>query len=354
MGFFLGLFSSATFGLIPLFTLPLIHDGVSPASVLFYRFLIASLTLGGVLVLRRERFHASAIDLCKLAGMSFMYTAAALLLFYGLNYMPSGVATTIQFLYPVMVMLLMIAFFHEQFSMITACSIVLAVAGVALLSIGGDSSRPVTLLGVGMMLLSGFCNALYITGIHVAGIRNMNGLVMTFYVLFFGAAFAFANAVGTGTFQPLSSWWEFMMAALLAVITAVLSNLTLVLAVQRIGSTLTSVLGVMEPLTAVFVGILVFNEPFTPALVGGVILISSSVIPFKNKRRGNPPFRHCRTAPANHIRNTRQQGFNSVKSLGKRWGGEEKAFCRKASPPLPTFFPTTQKSPLSNTGRRAR
>ena len=95
MGFFLGLFSSATFGLIPLFTLPLIHDGVSPASVLFYRFLIASLTLGGVLVLRRERFHASAIDLCKLAGMSFMYTAAALLLFYGLNYMPSGVATTI-------------------------------------------------------------------------------------------------------------------------------------------------------------------------------------------------------------------------------------------------------------------
>ena len=263
MGFFLGLFSSATFGLIPLFTLPLIHDGVSPASVLFYRFLIASLTLGGVLVLRRERFHASAIDLCKLAGMSFMYTAAALLLFYGLNYMPSGVATTIQFLYPVMVMLLMIAFFHEQFSMITACSIVLAVAGVALLSIGGDSSRPVTLLGVGMMLLSGFCNALYITGIHVAGIRNMNGLVMTFYVLFFGAAFAFANAVGTGTFQPLSSWWEFMMAALLAV--------------QRIGSTLTSVLGVMEPLTAVFVGILVFNEPFTPALVGGVILISSSV-----------------------------------------------------------------------------
>ena len=68
MGFFLGLFSSATFGLIPLFTLPLIHDGVSPASVLFYRFLIASLTLGGVLVLRRERFHASAIDLCKLAA----------------------------------------------------------------------------------------------------------------------------------------------------------------------------------------------------------------------------------------------------------------------------------------------
>ena len=379
MGFFLGLFSSATFGLIPLFTLPLIHDGVSPASVLFYRFLIASLTLGGVLVLRRERFHASAIDLCKLAGMSFMYTAAALLLFYGLNYMPSGVATTIQFLYPVMVMLLMIAFFHEQFSMITACSIVLAVAGVALLSIGGDSSRPVTLLGVGMMLLSGFCNALYITGIHVAGIRNMNGLVMTFYVLFFGAAFAFVNAVGTGTFQPLSSWWEFMMAALLAVITAVLSNLTLVLAVHRLDPDVRSRRhGTAHRRLCRYPRIQrtlyarprrrrdphqLFRHPrharqagsgHCPEIPEESGLSPQSDIPFKNKRRGNPPFRHCRTAPANHIRNTRQQGFNSVKSLGKRWGGEEKAFCRKASPPLPTFFPTTQKSPLSNTGRRAR
>ena len=290
MGFFLGLFSSATFGLIPLFTLPLIHDGVSPASVLFYRFLIASLTLGGVLVLRRERFHASAIDLCKLAGMSFMYTAAALLLFYGLNYMPSGVATTIQFLYPVMVMLLMIAFFHEQFSMITACSIVLAVAGVALLSIGGDSSRPVTLLGVGMMLLSGTAH------------RRLCGYPRIQRTLY---------ARPCRRRDPHQLFRHPRHA-------------------RQAGSG---------------------HCPEIPEKSG---LSPQSDIPFKNKRRGNPPFRHCRTAPANHIRNTRQQGFNSVKSLGKRWGGEEKAFCRKASPPLPTFFPTTQKSPLSNTGRRAR
>lgn len=67
------------------------------------------------------------------------------------------------------------------------------------------------------------------------------------------------------------------MAALLAVITAVLSNLTLVFAVQHTGSTLTSALGVMESLTAIFVGIFVFNEPFTPTLAGGVVLTSSSV-----------------------------------------------------------------------------
>ena len=146
----------------------------------------------------------------------------------------------------------------------------------------------------------------------------MNGLVMTFYVLFFGAAFAFANAVGTGTFQPLSSWWEFMMAALLAVITAVLSNLTLVLAVQRIGSTLTSVLGVMEPLTAVFVGILVFNEPFTPALVGGVILISSSVtLVMLGRQAGYFLIVACQRPDAKYFGDGIRDNFNFRVGLGR-------------------------------------
>lgn len=111
MGFFLGLFSSATFGLIPLFTLPLLHAGVTAETALFYRFLIATLTLGGLLAARGERFRMRGVDLCKLAGMSVMYMLAALLFFWAFSYLPSGVAATLQFLYPVMVMLIMIVFF---------------------------------------------------------------------------------------------------------------------------------------------------------------------------------------------------------------------------------------------------
>ena len=102
MGFFLGLFSSATFGLIPLFTLPLLHAGVTAETALFYRFLIATLTLGVLLAARGERFRMRGVDLCKLAGMSVMYMLAALLFFWAFSYLPSGVAATLQFLYPVM------------------------------------------------------------------------------------------------------------------------------------------------------------------------------------------------------------------------------------------------------------
>lgn len=279
MGFFLGLFSSATFGLIPLFTLPLLHAGVTAETALFYRFLIATLTLGGLLAARGERFRTRGVDLCKLAGMSVMYMLAALLFFWAFSYLPSGVAATLQFLYPVMVMLIMIVFFHERFSWTIALSIILAVSGVALLSSGpGDGGTSISLLGVGMMLLSALCNSLYIVGIQTARIPNMSGLVMTFYVMLFSALLSLVNALGTGTFQILTSWRELGIAALLAVVTAVLSNLTLILAIQRIGSTMTSVLGVMEPLTAVMVGILVFGEPFSPALAGGVALIAASVL----------------------------------------------------------------------------
>lgn len=281
MGFFYSIVSSAAFGLIPLFTLPLMKLGVSGATALFYRFAIATIVLGIVLAMRGERFRARGIDLCKLAGMSFMYTMAALLFFWGFKHMPSGVVATIQFTYPVMVMLIMTVFYHERFSWITATSIALAIAGVYLLSGGGDGDASakigMSLLALSL-LLSALCNAVYITAIYAARIPNMSGLVMTFYVLAFGAVISGGNSLLSGTFQPLHSWWELLLATLLAVVTAVVSNLTLILAIQRIGSTLTSILGVMEPVTAVAVGILVFNEPFSLSLVAGVALIAASVV----------------------------------------------------------------------------
>ena len=279
MGFFYSLLAAATFGLTPFFSIPLMRSGLSPQSVLFYRFLTATVIMAVILLPRRQILPPCRSDIPKLAGVSLMYMVAALTFFWSFAYLPSGVAATLQFLYPVMVMLIMIVFFHERFSWTIALSIVLAVSGVALLSGGpSDGGRSISLLGVGMMLLSALCNSLYIVGIQTARIPNMSGLVMTFYVMLFSAVLSLVNALCTGRFQALSSWRELGIAALLAVVTAVLSNLTLILAIQRIGSTMTSVLGVMEPLTAVTVGILVFGEPFSPALAGGVALIAASVL----------------------------------------------------------------------------
>ena len=280
MGFLYGLLSSAAFGLIPLFSLPLLRAGVSVQTALVYRFGIAALVLWGILRLRRERFALRGIDLCKLAALSVAYLVAVLFFFESFYHLPSGIAATIQFLYPVMVMLIMIAFFHERFSWTTGVAVVLALGGVALLSLAGPQSgaTSVSFWGVCLGLLSGLANGLYMIGLQVARVPNISGLVMTFYIMAFGALIAVADGLALGTLQWLATWPELVAAVLLALVTAVFSNLTLILAIQRIGSTLASVLGVMEPLTAVGVGIFVFSEPFTPPLAAGVALITGSVL----------------------------------------------------------------------------
>ena len=263
MGFLLALISSAAFGLIPLFSLPLLKDGMSAECVLFYRFFFGALAVFPIPVLRHERLAAPAGEL--------------LLMFQGFHYLPSGVASTLQFLYPLMVMLIMIVFFHEKPSLITASSVALAVLGVFLLS-GGEGEGTVSAKGIVLLLISALCNAVYISGLHVARIRSISGLSITFWVLLFGMLVSLVNALASGTFVWLHSWRETALAVLLAVITAAVSNLTLVLAIQRIGSTMTSILGVMEPVTAVTVGILVFHEPATAGVFAGVAVICAAVL----------------------------------------------------------------------------
>ncbi|MEG2004861.1 MAG: DMT family transporter [Bilophila sp.] len=274
-GFLYGLCSSTTFGLIPFFALPLMQQGMLFDSVLFYRFLIAGLLVGVILFVRREPFHATYRELGILAMLSGFYTAAALLVFMGLSYLPSGVVTTIHFLYPVFVALIMMLFFNEKRSPITITAILLATAGVALLSSGGDAGG-INLVGLVIVLFSALFNALYIVGMCRCGLR-MTGLKVTFYLLMFGSLYALLLLLVRNDFQRLDGWIMLLHVVLLALVTAVISNLTLVIAVRRIGSTLTSILGAMEPVTAVAVGVLLFHETLTTSLALGVLIILLAV-----------------------------------------------------------------------------
>lgn len=287
-GFFLGLFSSAAFGLIPFFTLPLMRVGVSAQTALVYRFAIASVITWVILKVAGEKLGVSRSDFLKLFCISFFYMLAVVTFFYAFSFLASGAVATIQFLYPLMVMLIMIGFFHEKFHWQTGLAAALAIVGVGALSCGPElapvldetsakAARPPfgsdLFWGVSLSLLAGLGNALYFVGIQVAKIGRVTGLGVTFYVMAFGTGFSLVNALATNSLQWISGWRELGLVFGLALVTAVLSNLTLIMAVKRIGSTLTSILGVMEPLTAAAVGVLVFGEPFTPGFAVGVVLI---------------------------------------------------------------------------------
>lgn len=275
-GFSYGIATSVTFGLIPLFTLPLMAKGMKFDSILFYRFLFAALALTGMMLLRKESFRIEKSDCPVLVLLGIFYTGSAMFLFWGYSFMAAGIATTLHFTYPVFVTLLMWILFREKASWVTLLAIGLAIGGVARLSIGDGEIR-LSAAGVGIVLLSAVAYALYIITVNKSRVRQMAGRKLTFYVFIVSTVLFFIKIQIGGALQPIPDAASFIDLLLLAFVPTVVSNMALVQAVHHIGSTLTAVLGAMEPVTAVAVGVLLFGEPFTPHLALGILLIIVAV-----------------------------------------------------------------------------
>ena len=264
-GTLLGLFAAVCYGFIPFFTLPISHSG-DPAdklpdiSILFYRFLLAAAILGVVQLVRRASFRISRPE-----AVTLLYL------------MPSGVATTIHFMYPVVTAVVMMLFYHEARRLSTLLAVGMAVLGVAVLS-WPSGSGDVSLRGVVIVLISAVCYALYIIRVNRSRAHDMEAGRLTFYVMLFGALIFGAEALRQHQLQPLTTLSQAGHLFALACVCTVVTNLCVVGAVKRIGSTMVAVLGAFEPLTAVVVGSLVFSEPFTLKVLLGVVLIIPAVV----------------------------------------------------------------------------
>jgi len=276
-GFMYGVATSVTFGLIPLFTLPLMQKGMASDSILFYRFITATAALALMMIVKKESFRVSWRDLAVIVLLSVFYTASSMFLLYGYEAMGAGVATTLHFTYPVFVTLLMFALFREKASWVTWTAVVLAIAGVAKLSLNGTELK-LDPVGVGVVLLSAVGYASYIIAVNKSRVRDMHSRKLAFYVFVFTTLmFAVKNGLGGGV-QPLPDAVSAVNVVLLAVAPTVISNITLLLAVRNIGGTLTSILGALEPVTAVCIGAMVFGEEFTLSEAVGITLILVAVV----------------------------------------------------------------------------
>ena len=271
--------SSATFGLVPLFAIPALKAGVSVNSVVFYRFAISALLVGLVLLARRESFRIAKRQLPVIAGFALLYAATSFLLTQSYLYIPSGLATTLHFLYPVLVTILMVVLFKERLSVPVAVATLLALGGIYLLS--GNNGSEVNPTGMALALTTVLTYASYIVGLNRSSIGRIDSLKLTFYILSTGNLFFLANLLVRGEgLTPIPSWKSGIDLFMLALVPTLISNLTLILAVKHIGSTTTAVLGCMEPLTAVVMGILFLGESCSPiqALGIGIILVAVTTV----------------------------------------------------------------------------
>ena len=277
-GFLYGIVASSTFGLLPLFTLPVMGEGLTTFSILSYRMLFASILVAVLMLIGRVSFATNLKELRWFAVLGFLYYGSAALLFQAYGGMASGLATTLHFMYPVSVTIIMALVYKQRPSVVTICAIILSLVGVALLCLRESSTGVSSLLSVFLVLLSGVCYAVYLVLVStVRRINQQNSQKLTFYVLMFSGAFFMLSTLQGGGLQIIPSASAGINLLLMATLPTLLSNLALVRSVKNIGSTLTSVLGAMEPLTAIIVGILVFDESLRGLMIVGIILILLSV-----------------------------------------------------------------------------
>lgn len=287
VGLFLGLMAAVCYGFIPLFTkelqAPAVGLPLSSSTILFYRFGIASLILAAIMFVRRESFRITYAEFVRLVQLAFLSNGAALFLISGYRYCSSsGVATTLHFTYPILTALIMMIFFRERSRLSTWIAIGLSIAGVALLSgVGGGAQW----LGIVLEIISALCFALYLIRVNRSRVSQMPVVKLTFYVMAFGALiFAAFIAYERADFDisahyaliPSAPGW--LNLCLLSVICTVVTNLALVYATQNIGPTVASILGVLEPLTALVIGVLFLDEALTPSMAAGIGLILPAVL----------------------------------------------------------------------------
>lgn len=275
-GYFLGAVAAATYGMNPLFALPLYKAGMSPDSVLFFRYLFAIPLLGIMLKVRGRSFVIKRKEVFPLIIMGLLVALSSLTLFQSYNYMEVGIASTLLFVYPIMVALIMALVFKEKLSLQTMLYILLALAGIALLYKGGDGI-PLSSVGILLVMVSALSYALYIVGVNQSALKNTSTLKLTFYVLLFGLSLFLVRVDFGKSLHIVREWYLWGNLLALALFPTAISFLCTTRAIQYIGSTPTAILGALEPVTAVFFGIVVFGETLTFRLGCGILMIILAV-----------------------------------------------------------------------------
>ena len=273
IGYPAGIITGITYGLNPLFAKPLMNAGASTEAILFFRYGIAVILLGAYLLLKKENFRITLKQAGVLLSLGLLYTASSTFLFEAYKYIASGLATTLVFLFPAMVAIIMV-FLKVVPSWPVWLSIAATFAGVMIMT-GGAGAEKINPLGVWFSIASAFVYALFIVIINKSKvISSIPNSLLTFYALLTGTFFfigrcLFSGADLTAGLDGGMAWCNLIG---LAVLPTIVSMASLAVATRNIGATKASVLGVFEPITAILVGTLVFGEALTPNIIAGILI----------------------------------------------------------------------------------
>ena len=279
IGYGAGILAGASYGTNPLFAKPLLQAGLSVPEMLFFRYSISALLMLAWLLLRRESLRVTWQQLRLLILLGILFSCSSLFLFLSYLFIPSGLATTLVYLYPVFVALTMVALrIYPGWQ--TWLSIIATFLGIILLAKPTEGAA-IALPGILLAIVSALSYAFYLVIVNRSKrIRNISEHTLTFFALLTGTVLFMVLMVAGGNYTAgcLDSVTDWCCVICLAVFPTMISMLTLALSTRCIGPTKTSVLGVFEPITAILIGSLIFGEPLTMHMIAGIAICVGAII----------------------------------------------------------------------------
>ena len=276
-GYLAGIVSGITYGMNPLFGVPVINKGLDVNSLLFYRYGVATLLMLAFMVVAKKQIRISWKQFGLMTILGILFTGCSITLFEAYKYIPSGIATSILYVYPIMVALIMM-FFKQFPTWQTWVSIFAGVAGAVLLSMKGGGGF-IDWKGITLVVASGLCYTIFIVMVNLSEqVKAIPTLTLTFYCFFIGSLMLFALSGFGFQLNPVPDAVSWLNVLGLAVLPTAVATITLAASSKAVGATKTSVLGILEPLTAIVIGTLVFKEAFTLNVAIGVALILFAIL----------------------------------------------------------------------------
>lgn len=295
-GIFYATLSSASFGFSPLFSLALIAAGLTNLDVLSYRWSVAAIVLVIYAISKKKTLRLNSFDEAwKILLLSALRAITSITLLVGYENIASGIASTINFMYPVVVALCMMLFFGENKSWINFVAIAMSIIGMYLMA-SGDGLRVDggnTGLGLTCSIISAFSFAAYYIVMKRTKADKIEVVKLTTWIMLMSALyFIIANFLFNGGITIVTDGKLWLSILGLGLWATMVSSFTGVKAVRRIGPTLTSILGALQPLTAVILGVLFLNEHLSGKIVVGIALIMISVMVIVQHQSKKKHFQH--------------------------------------------------------------
>lgn len=275
-----GIISGVSFGMIPLFSIPVIAAGMDNVSILVYRFLFGSVAMLAILLLRKTNMRVSLSELQRIVLLAIFYITTALATLECYKYLSSGIATALVYTDPIWCALIGLAFLGDKFSIKLTSSILLASLGVMMMTGVFSGDGTFSMIGLLLGLASGLAYGIYLILVPRLKVKHIASLKLTFYVFFTGMWLLIAYSLMTngGVEEvPDSSCW--LDLALLGLIPTAISNICVTVSLKLIDSTIVAILGAFEPLTAMVVGVVILGEPLGfIGVVGGMLILVAVAI----------------------------------------------------------------------------